>query len=151
MYVGEPVYDLQSTLSASYGQVYNSFFRTFPHNDTIETIVQIPTQSMGEVCSKMVIGERHEFLLSFCETGSKVHIYMTTLIPFKPVTLGPFESAAKAINHVKIIDNILMIVSKSRLPSIPSTICWPLSWSGCTSECPTPGNSSTTSRSRKAI
>lgn len=71
---------------------------------------------MGEVCSKMVIGERHEFLLSFCETGSKVHIYMTTLIPFKPVTLGPFESAAKAINHVKIIDNILMIVDNDDDP-----------------------------------
>lgn len=116
VYIGEPVYDLESTWNGIYGQMYNSFFKTFAHNETVQTIVHIPSTSTGEVCSKMAIGEGHDFVVSLCETGGEVNIYITTMNSFKPFTFGPFISEAKSANHVKIVDNILMIVDNDDDP-----------------------------------
>lgn len=45
--VGEPVYDMHSTYNGIYGQMYDSLFKTFPQNDSVEYIIKIPTQSRG--------------------------------------------------------------------------------------------------------
>ena len=71
---------------------------------------------VGEVCTKIAIGKGHDYALSFCESGEKVYIYLTSFMSFKPHTMGPFETDAKAVNHVKIVDNILMIVDNDDDP-----------------------------------
>ena len=116
MYVGEPVYDLESSWNGIYGQMYNSFFKTFAHNDSAEFIAPIPTSMTGEVCTKLAIGRGHDYVLSFCETGERVIIYVTSLTSFKPHTFGPYETEAKAVNHVKIVDNVIMLVDNDDDP-----------------------------------
>lgn len=64
----------------------------------------------------MAVQQNAQFLLSFCETGGQVNVYITTLTTFKPFTYGPFETEAKAVNHVEIVGNIVMIVDNDDDP-----------------------------------
>ena len=98
--------------------MYNSFFKTHSHNDSVQYIARIPTLGMGEVCTKMSIGRAHDYLLSFCETGDEVNIYVTSLTSYKPFTFGPIRTEARAVNHVKIVDNILMLVDNDDNPFV---------------------------------
>lgn len=41
---------------------------------------------------------------------------MSILTSFKPFTLGPFRSEAKAVNHAKIVGDVLMIVDNDDDP-----------------------------------
>lgn len=43
-------------------------------------------------------------------------MYMTSLESFKPFTMGPYRSGAKAVNHVKIAGEVLMIVDNDDDP-----------------------------------
>ena len=116
IHAGEPVYDMKPTYAGIYGQQYNSFFKTFAHNNSIEYTAKIPTGSMGEVCSKLEIHEHHTFMMSFCETGSEVNAYITTLTASKPFTIGPIKTEATAVNKVKLVGDILMIVDNDDNP-----------------------------------
>jgi hypothetical protein len=64
--VGLPVYDMHSTYTGIFGQMYNAVFKTFSTNDSIEYIITIPTQSRGEVCTKMAVDSAQDYILSFC-------------------------------------------------------------------------------------
>ncbi len=55
-------------------------------------------------------------MVSLCETGNEVNAYITSLVSDKPFTLGPFPTEAKAVNHAKIVDDILMIVDNEDNP-----------------------------------
>lgn len=60
------MYDLHSTFTGIFGQQFNSIFKTYEHNDSIQYIGKLPTGSMGEVCSKMAVHGAQDFVLSFC-------------------------------------------------------------------------------------
>ena len=45
--VGEPVYDMRSTYQGIYGQMYDSIFKTYAQNDSVEYVAKIPTTSRG--------------------------------------------------------------------------------------------------------
>lgn len=62
--------------------------------------------------------EGADYVLTFCETGFAVRVYITTLTSFKPFTYGPFESQAKAVNHAKVVGNVLMIVDNDDNPFV---------------------------------
>ena len=53
---------------------------------------------------------------SFFETGEEVSIYAISLPSYKPFTFGPIRSEASAVNHVKIVENILMLVDNDDNP-----------------------------------
>lgn len=91
---------MHSTFTGIFGQLYNAVFKTYSHNDSVQYILNIPTTSRGEVCSKLAVHNAQDFILSFCELGGQVNIYITTLNTFKPFTMGPFPTDAEAVNHV---------------------------------------------------
>lgn len=41
---------------------------------------------------------------------------MTTLSSFKPFTSGPYETGAKAVNHVKIVGDVVMLIDNDDNP-----------------------------------
>lgn len=43
-------------------------------------------------------------------------MYITTTAASKPTTSGPFPTEANAVNHVEIVNNILMIVDNDDDP-----------------------------------
>lgn len=55
-------------------------------------------------------------MLSFCESGAQVNIYITTSASSKPFISGPFQTEAEAVNHVEIVNNIIMIVDNDDDP-----------------------------------
>jgi hypothetical protein len=57
---------MHSTYTGIFGQMYNAVFKTFSTNDSIEYIFTIPTQSRGEVCTKMAVDSAQDYILSFC-------------------------------------------------------------------------------------
>ena len=107
---------MDSTFNGIFAQQYNSYIKTWAHNDSIEYIQNIPTIYPGEVCSKIVADHNQEYVVSLCETGNEVNAYITSLISDKAFTLGPFPTEAKAVNHAKIVDDILMIVDNEDNP-----------------------------------
>lgn len=48
--------------------------------------------------------------------GTQVNVYLTSLISSKPFTLGPYPTEAKAVNHAKIVGDLLMIVDNDDDP-----------------------------------
>ena len=72
------------------------------------------------MCSKIAIDDGREYVVSLCETGDQVNVYITSLISEKPFTMGPYATEAKEVNHVKIVDDILMIVDNSDDPFVRS-------------------------------
>ena len=101
---------MESTYTGIFAQQYNSYIKTWSHNDSIEYIQNIPTTSSGEVCSKIIPDHNSEYVLSLCESGDEVNVYITSLVSDKPFTLGPFPTEARSVNHAKVVDDILMIV-----------------------------------------
>lgn len=118
--VGEPVFDMYSTFTGIYGQMYDSVFKTFAQNDSIQYIIKIPTGSITEICTKIAVNIYQDYFLSFCESGSQVNVYLTTTASVKPFTSGPYPTEASAVNHVEIVNNILMIVDNNDDPFIRS-------------------------------
>lgn len=59
---------------------------------------------------------QQDYLLSFCESGYSVNIYITTNLTTTPKTIGPFETEAEAVNHVEVVNNVLMIVDNDDDP-----------------------------------
>jgi hypothetical protein len=57
---------MESTFTGIYGQQYNSYLKTWAHNDSIEYIQNIPTPTPFEVCSKIVVDSGSEYVLSLC-------------------------------------------------------------------------------------
>ena len=51
----------------------------------------------------MAVGEYQQYIVSLCELGSQVNVYITTIIASKPFTFGPYETDAKEVNHAKIV------------------------------------------------
>ena len=41
---------------------------------------------------------------------------MTALTSFKPFTSGPYRTGAKAVNHVKIVGDVIMLVDNDDNP-----------------------------------
>lgn len=64
--IGEPVYDMHATYNGIYGQMFNALFKTFANNDSIQYVVNIPTKSRGEVCTKLLVNNAQDYVLSFC-------------------------------------------------------------------------------------
>lgn len=118
--MGEPVFDMYSTFTGIYGQMYDSVFKTYAQNDSIQYIIKIPTGSITEICTKIAVNIYQDYFLSFCESGSQVNVYLTTTASVKPFTSGPFPTEASAVNHVEIVNNILMIVDNNDDPFIRS-------------------------------
>lgn len=54
--------------------------------------------------------------MSFCETGNEVNAYITSLTASKPFTIGPIRTEAQAVNKVKLVGDILMIVDNEDNP-----------------------------------
>ncbi len=79
-------------------------------------INQIPTSRRGEVCRKLAVGEFNQYVISLCEIGDAVNIYITSVVATKPFTFGPYATDAKAVNHAKIVGDILMIVDNDDNP-----------------------------------
>jgi hypothetical protein len=50
--------------------------------------------------------------------GDVVNVYVTSTVGSKPFTLGPYRTEAKAVNHAKIVGDILMIVDNYDNPYI---------------------------------
>ena len=63
---GRAIYDMDSTFNGIFAQQYNSYLKTWMHNDSIQYIQNIPTTSPGEVCSKIVPDHDNEYVLSLC-------------------------------------------------------------------------------------
>lgn len=101
-----------------FAQQYSSIFKTFNHNDSVHYIVNIPTEGNYEVCNKISLGEFNNFAISLCELGGEVNVYITSLVASKPFVMGPYRTEAKAVNHAKIVGNILMIVDNDDNPFI---------------------------------
>jgi hypothetical protein len=76
----------------------------------------VPTERRGEVCSKLAVGEFNQYVLSLCEVGDAVNVYITSVVASKPFTFGPYATDAKAVNHAKIVGDILMIVDNDDDP-----------------------------------
>jgi hypothetical protein len=55
-------------------------------------------------------------VVSLCEAGEVVNIYITSIVATKPFTFGPYPTDAKAVNHAKIVGDILMIVDNDDNP-----------------------------------
>jgi hypothetical protein len=110
------IYDMESTIDGIYAQQYSSILKTYTHNDSIHFINQVPTERRGEVCSKLAVGEFSQYVISLCELGTQVNIYITSVVATKPFTFGPYASDAKAVNHAKIVGDILMIVDNDDNP-----------------------------------
>jgi hypothetical protein len=106
---------MHSTYVGTFGQMFSSFFKTYPNSDHIQSISHLPINQFF-ACSKMVVQQEREFLLSFCETSGTVHIYISTLNSLKPFTFGPFITEARSVNHVEIVDHIVMLVDNSDDP-----------------------------------
>ena len=85
-------------------------FKAWSHNNSIEYTFTIPTLALGEPCTKLALFLAHEYVISLCEGGYHINIYMTMLTAFKPFTLGVFRSEGKAVNHAKVLGDVLMIV-----------------------------------------
>lgn len=66
----------------------------------------------------MALDNNREYVVSLCETGGQVNVYITSLISDKPFTMGPYATEAKAVNHAKVVDDILMIVDNEDDPFI---------------------------------
>ena len=64
--VARAIYDLEATYHGIIAQQYESLFKTFSHNDSIEAMVTIPTNSRGEVCTKIAASGAMEYLVSLC-------------------------------------------------------------------------------------
>jgi hypothetical protein len=62
------------------------------------------------------VGDYQQYILSLCEVGSHVNVYITTTVASKPFTFGPYQTDAKAVNHAKIVGSILMIVDNDDDP-----------------------------------
>jgi hypothetical protein len=117
---GRAIYDIQSTWDGIYAQTYYSIFKTYTHNDSIHFINMIPATRRGEPCTKLATGENEEYILSLCEVGEHVNVYVTTRVASKPFTFGPYQIDAKAVNHAKIVGQILMVVDNDDNPFIRS-------------------------------
>lgn len=110
------IYDIESTIDGIYAQQYSSILKTNTFNSSIHFISHIPTQRRGEVCSKLAVGEFNQYVVSLCEVGDAVNIYITSVVAAKPFTFGPYPTDAKAVNHAKIVGDILMIVDNDDNP-----------------------------------
>jgi hypothetical protein len=110
------IYDIESTIDGIYAQQYGSLLKTNTFNSSIHWISNIPTQRRGEVCSKLAVGEFNQYVVSLCESGEAVNIYITSVVATKPFTFGPYPTDAKAVNHAKIVGDILMIVDNDDNP-----------------------------------
>lgn len=62
------------------------------------------------------MGEFNQYVLSLCELGDSVNVYVTSVVASKPFTFGPYPTDAKAVNHAKIVGDILMIVDNDDDP-----------------------------------
>jgi hypothetical protein len=93
---------MHSTYFGTFGQMFSAFFKTYSYNDNIQYVANIPINAFA-ACSKMAVHQEMEYLLSFCETGGTVHVYISTLNSLKPFTFGPYITEAKAANHVEIV------------------------------------------------
>lgn len=113
---GRAIYDIESTINGIYAQQYSSLFKSYTHNDSIHFINKIPTTQMGEVCTKIAAGPFEQYIISLCEVGSHVNVYITSLVADKPFTFGPYATDAKAVNKAKIEGNILMIIDNDDDP-----------------------------------
>lgn len=101
-----------------YAQQYSSLFKSYVHNDSIHFINKIPTTVRGQVCSKLATGGNEQYVISLCQLGTKVNVYITSLVGSKPFTFGPYATDAQAVNHAKIVGNILMIVDNEDNPFV---------------------------------
>lgn len=72
----------------------------------------------GEACSKLAVGDLNQYIISLCETGTIVNVYITSVVATKPFTFGPYATDAKAVNHAKIVGDILMIVDNNDDPFV---------------------------------
>lgn len=120
MIEGRAIYDIESTIDGIYAQQYSSLFKSYTHNDSIHFISKVPTTRIGEVCSKLATGGSEGYVVSLCELGDKVNVYITSLVADKPFTFGPYPTDAKSVNHAKIVGNILMIVDNEDNPFVRS-------------------------------
>lgn len=114
------MYDVQSTVNGIYVQQYDSVIKTFPRNDSVELYFTIPTGADGEACTKLALPSSHDFLLSFCELGTEVNMFLTSLVSTKPFTMGPYLTDARSVNHVKIEGDILILVDNDDNPYVRS-------------------------------
>lgn len=117
---GRAIYDIQSTSDGIYAQQYRSVFKTFNHNDSIHFINLVPTTLRGEICTKMAVGDTQHFVISLCELGGQVNVYVTSLVSDKPFTFGPYQTDAKSVNYAKLVGPILMIVDNDDNPFVRS-------------------------------
>lgn len=70
----------------------------------------IPTNMVGEPCTKIAVPEHHLFSVSLCEVGEYSNMYMTSYVSEKPFTFGPTKTSAKHISKVQFVGRVLMIV-----------------------------------------
>lgn len=54
--------------------------------------------------------------MSLCELGTAVNVYVTSHVGSKSFTFGPYPTDAKAVNHAKLVGDILMIVDNDDNP-----------------------------------
>ena len=100
---GRAIYDIESTLDGIYAQQYSSLLKSYTHNDSVHYISRIPTERQGEVCTKLAVGDVQRYIISLCEVGTHVNIYITSTLASKPFTFGPYQTDAKAVNHAKSV------------------------------------------------
>lgn len=109
------ILDLESTYDGVFAQQYDSILKTYL-NDSIEYIVQLPTNMPGEPCTKIALPFHQTFVVSLCETGTSVNMYLTSYVTEKPFTWGPSESAVRQVNNVKMVDMLMMVVDAEDNP-----------------------------------
>lgn len=109
------ILDLESAYNGVFAQQYDSIMKTYL-NDSIEYIVQLPTNIPGEPCVKLALPFHQTFVVSLCETGTSLNMYLTSFVTEKPFTWGPSESTVRQVNNVKMVDMIMMVVDAEDNP-----------------------------------
>ena len=83
---------MESTDYGIYAQQYYGIFKSYTHNDSIHFVNNVPTEHIGEVCTKIATGDAQHYVMSLCELGSQVNVYITSNVGSKPFTFGPYPT-----------------------------------------------------------